>query len=235
MVPPCCSLHFFCRVPVPKMKKRPISLTDSSFAQALRYLSSRDADLDGILENFGPPPRWARDEGFHSLIHIILEQQVSLASARAAYDRLLAVADPLTPERFLQLGDDQLKSAGFSRQKTSYCRNLAMAIVEGKLDLAGLGSKDDETARSALMQVKGIGRWTADIYLLMVLGRGDIWPKGDLALEAAVQGIKGLAMRPKPEEMERISEDWRPWRAVAARMLWHYYLSNKGRDPAPKE
>lgn len=217
------------------MKKRPKSLTDSSFAQALRYLSNRDADLDGILENFGPPPRWARDEGFHSLIHIILEQQVSLASARAAYDRLRIVADPLTPERFLQLGDDQLKSAGFSRQKTSYCRNLAMAIVEGKLDLAGLGSKDDEAVRSALMQVKGIGRWTADIYLLMVLGRGDIWPKGDLALEAAVQGIKKLAMRPKPEEMERISEDWRPWRAVAARMLWHYYLSNKGRDPAPKE
>jgi DNA-3-methyladenine glycosylase II len=217
------------------MKKRPKPLTDSSFAQALRYLSSRDADLEAILENFGPPPMWARDEGFHSLIHIILEQQVSLASARAAYDRLLAVADPLTPERFLQLADDQLKSAGFSRQKTSYCRNLAKAIVEGKLDMAALGSMDDETARSALMQVKGIGRWTADIYLLMVLGRGDIWPKGDLALEAAVQGIKRLAMRPKPEEMERISEDWRPWRAVAARMLWHYYLSKKGRDTAQKE
>jgi DNA-3-methyladenine glycosylase II len=217
------------------MKKRPKSLTDSSFARALSYLSSRDADLDAILENFGPPPRWARDEGFHSLIHIILEQQVSLASARAAYDRLRVVADPLTPERFLQLDDDQLKSAGFSRQKTSYCRNLAEAIVEGKLDLAGLGSMDDETVRSELMRVKGIGRWTADIYLLMVLGRGDIWPKGDLALEAAVQGIKGLAMRPKPEEMERIGEDWRPWRAVAARMLWHYYLSKKGRETLQKK
>jgi DNA-3-methyladenine glycosylase II len=170
---------------------------------------------------------WAREEGFHTLIHIILEQQISLSSARAAYDRLLAVAIPLTSERFLQLGDAELKSIGFSRQKTSYGRNLAHSIAQGNLDIAALGSMDDSTVRSELMKIKGIGRWTADIYLLMVLLRPDVWPGGDLALAVAVQEIKGLERRPTEEALNEISSGWRPWRAVAARLLWHYYLSNR--------
>jgi DNA-3-methyladenine glycosylase II len=196
-------------------------------AQGLRVLAERDADLARILADLGPPPMWAREPGFATLIHIILEQQVSLASARAAYERLLAAADPLTPVRFLALDDATLREIGFSRQKAGYGRGLAQAIVEGRLDLseAALGGMDDEGVRAALTQIKGIGPWTADIYLLMALRRPDIWPRGDLALATAVQRVKGLEARPTEDELEEIGAAWRPWRAVAARLLWHYYLS----------
>jgi DNA-3-methyladenine glycosylase II len=168
---------------------------------------------------------WAREPGFPTLIHIILEQQVSLASARAAYDRLLAAASPLTPDRFLELDDAQLKRIGFSRQKTAYGRELAGAILGGRLDLAGLETLDDADVRSELTGIKGIGPWTADIYLLMALRRPDVWPSGDLALASAAQRVKRLAARPTPDELDTLGADWAPWRAVAARLLWHYYLS----------
>ena len=168
---------------------------------------------------------WEREEGFPTLLLIILEQQVSLASARAAYNRLLAAASPLTPERFLRLEDAELKSIGFSRQKTAYGRHLAQAILRGELDLAGLHALDDDSVKEHLTKVKGIGHWTADIYLLMVLRRPDSWPKGDLALATAIRKAKGLKQKPTFEDVERIGERWRPWRAVAARILWHYYLS----------
>jgi DNA-3-methyladenine glycosylase II len=208
------------------IEKAPKPLNQNSLARAVRYLAERDSDLARIYKHLGIPPMWAREEGFHTLIHIILEQQVSLSSARAAYNRLLAAAAPLTPERFLQFDDIELKSIGFSRQKTNYGRNLASSIVEGELNLAAFSSMDDDAVRSELVRIKGIGNWTADIYLLMVLGRRDIWPKGDLALAVAMQRIKALTHRPTPEELEAMSVDWRPWRAVAARMLWHYYLSD---------
>ncbi len=202
-----------------------ISLTEESLAHGLHVLSSRDPDLAQILEELGPPPMWAREPGFPMLIHTILGQQVSLASAQAAYDRLLAAASPLTPERFLELDDVTLKVIGFSRQKTTYGRCLSQAIVEGRLDLAALGAMDDTTARSALVEIKGIGTWTADIYLLMALCRPDVWPSGDLALAVAAQRIKRLAARPTPDELDVIGDAWRPWRAVAARLLWHDYLN----------
>jgi DNA-3-methyladenine glycosylase II len=207
----------------------PVPLTEESLARGLHVLSSRDPDLAQILEQLGPPPMWAREPGFPTLVHIILEQQVSLASARAAYDRLLAAASPLTPERFLELDDAALKAIGFSRQKTTYGRCLSRAIVEGRLDLAALGAMDDATARSALVQIKGIGPWTADIYLLMALRRPDVWPSGDLALAKAAQRIKRLAVCPTPDELDAIGADWRPWRAVAARLLWHDYLDSRNR------
>ncbi len=203
----------------------PISLTEESLAHGLYFLSSRDPDLAQILEELGPPPMWEREPGFPTLVHIILGQQVSLASAQAAYDRLLVAASPLTPQRFLELDDATLKAIGFSRQKTMYGRCLSRSIVEGRLDLAALGAMDDATARSALVQIKGIGPWTADIYLLMALRRPDVWPSGDLALAKAAQRIKRLAARPTPDELDAISVDWRPWRAVAARLLWHDYLN----------
>ena len=204
-----------------------MSLDETTFARGLRYLTGRDADLRMVVKRLGPPPMWAREPGFHTLIHIILEQQVSLASARAAYERLLAAVSPLTPARFLKLGDAELKAIGFSRQKTSYGRNLALTIIEGRLDINALGSMDDSTVRSELMKVSGIGLWTADIYLLMALLRPDVWPGGDLALAVAAQKIKKLERRPKPEELTAMSADWQPWRAIAARILWHYYLSKK--------
>jgi DNA-3-methyladenine glycosylase II len=201
-------------------------LNERSLARAVRYLAGRDPALAKIVNNLGPPPLWAREQGFHTLIHIILEQQVSLSSARAAYDRLLAVAHPLNPERFLQLGDVELKSIGFSRQKTAYGRNLARSIIQGELNIEALAAMDDALVRAELTRIKGIGNWTADIYLLMVLGRRDIWPRGDLALAVAIESVKGLGHRPTPEEVEALGVDWQPWRAVAARILWHYYLSN---------
>jgi len=207
---------------------RPATLTEKTLSHALKVLSARDPDLARILKNLGPPPIWAREPGFPTLMLFILEQQVSLASARAAYDRLLAAVAPLTPERFLKLDDALLKSTGFSRQKIVYGRNLAEAVVQRRLNLNALEAMDDRTARAELMKLKGIGPWTADVYLLMALRRPDIWPKGDLALVVAAQKVKGLTSRPKPDEFEAIGSPWRPWRAVAARLLWHYYLNRSG-------
>ncbi len=207
------------------MSAIPCALNKNSFAQALQHLSKRDPDLAQILRKVGEPPMWTRKPGFPTLLHIILEQQVSLASARAAFNRLVSATSPLTPSRFLEFDDASLKTIGFSRQKTLYTRLLANAIVQGHLDLNTLRSMDDTSARSALLQIKGIGPWTADIYLLMALRRPDIWPSGDLALAVAVQKVKRLCKRPSVEKLNALSQSWQPWRAVAARMLWHYYLS----------
>ena len=202
-------------------------LDETGYQRALGELAERDRDLGGVLSSLGPPPMWNREPGFPTLIHIILEQQVSLASARACFDKLLATVDPLTPESLLTLDEGMLREAGFSRQKTRYARILAEEVRSGSLDLDGLGEIPDGEAREQLMRLKGIGRWTADIYLLMALGRPDVWPVGDLALVVAAQQIKGLDSRPSPEEFRDIGEPWRPWRSVAARLLWHHYLSGE--------
>jgi DNA-3-methyladenine glycosylase II len=203
----------------------PDPLTDAALPAALADLTARDPRLARIVADFGPPPLWAREPGFPTLLRIILEQQVSLASAKAAFDRLLMVALPLTPERFLELDDATLKAAGFSRQKTRYGRELAAAVLSGSLDLDALDVLDDETVRAELVKVVGIGRWTADIYLLMALCRPDAWPSGDLALAIAARHALDLAATPSTAELAAIGETWRPWRAVAARVLWHFYLS----------
>jgi len=182
-------------------------------------LCRRDPDLRRVVKQFGPPPLWAREPGFSTLIHIILEQQVSLASARAAHNRLIKLARPLTPRRFLRFDDATLKTCGFSRQKTAYGRHLAESIMERSLDLEALASLDDDAVKSELEKIKGIGRWTSDIYLLMVLRRPDIWPRGDLALAAAAHEVKQLERRPTQDELDSLSLAWRPWRAVAARIL----------------
>ena len=208
-------------------------LSRLTLLKGVRELAKRDADLARIALTYGPPPLWEREQGFHTLIHIILEQQVSLASAKAAYNRLEDSIQPLSPKNFLGLTDEELKRIGFSQQKTRYGRELANAILDDRLDLAGLDKLADEEAKAQLMKVKGIGSWTADIYLLMALGRPDIWPKGDLALEVALQRVKGWLRRPTPEEVRKISDEWQPWRAVAARLLWHFYLSEHTVAPDP--
>jgi len=180
-----------------------------------------------ILARHGPPPLWDRPPGFGTLVHIILEQQVSLASARAAYDRLLAAADPVTPGAFLRLTDGELLTIGFSRQKARYARALAAAILDGTLDLDVLDELDDDAVQAALEAIPGIGRWTSTIYLLMVLGRPDVWPVGDIALATAVGEAKGFATRPDPETLLQLGEAWRPWRSVAARLFWHDYLAKR--------
>jgi len=201
------------------------SLTETSLHTAVAELARRDADLARIVDRIGPPPLWARDPGFPTLVLLILEQQVSLASARAAFNRLEAAIGVVTPAGVLALSDDELRAVGFSRQKTSYARDLATAIQSGAFDPDHLADLDDDGVRRALTARKGIGPWTAEIYLLMVLRRPDAWPIGDLALATAVQQVKGLAQRPTPADLTALAEGWRPWRAVAARLLWHHYLS----------
>lgn len=203
----------------------PRPLTERSLRRAARELAGRDPALNRVLGALGPPPLWARAEGFATLLHIILEQQVSLASARAAFQRLLVAASPLTPQRFLDLDDGALRLAGFSRQKAGYGRALAEAVLHGDLDLDRLGALDDEAVRAELLRVKGIGQWTADIYMLMALLRPDVWPRGDRALAVAVQQLQGWALPPSDAELAERAQAWKPWRAVAARLLWHFYLS----------
>lgn len=201
------------------------SLSEASFTLGLQVLADRDRTLASILETLGNPRRWQREPGFATLIQLILEQQVSLAAAKAVFKRLTQAVNPLTPENFLTLKDDELKAIGFSRQKTRYGRALADAITSGKLNLEQIAQLDNTSIRTQLIQIKGIGDWTVDNYLLMALQRQDVFPKGDLALAIAVQKIKGLKTRPKPKELETIALYWRPWRSIAARILWHYYLN----------
>lgn len=205
-----------------------IILNENVFAQGVRLLADGDAHLAEVVQKYGPPPWWVRDPGFPTLVHIILEQQVSLASAKAAFDRLNAAVRPLTPGRFLKLTDAELLRIGFSRQKTLYTRLLAESLARRYFDLRELHNLQDDAARKMLVVFKGIGKWTADIYLLSALRRPDIWPTGDLALATAVQEVKRLRRRPSPEKLEKMSAPWKPWRAVAARLFWHHYLSKRG-------
>jgi DNA-3-methyladenine glycosylase II len=204
-------------------------LTDESLHAAAAELARRDPDLAASHARFGPPPLWPREPGFGTLARIILEQQVSLSSARAAFDRLVARVGEPAPDPFLALDDGELLAIGFSRQKARYVRALAAAIRDGELDLDALHSLNDEAAFEALLARPGIGPWTATIYLLIVLRRPDVWPAGDVALAAAAAEVKGLDGRPGPDGLAAMAEPWRPWRAVAARMLWHHYLSVRGR------
>jgi DNA-3-methyladenine glycosylase II len=209
-----------------------VILNETIFAQSVHLLVDRDIHLAEVLEKYGPPPLWVREPGFPTLVYIILEQQVSLASAKAAFDRLNAAVRPLTPHRFLKLTDAELLRIGFSRQKTLYTRLLAESLSRRYFDLGDLHDLEDDAARKMLTAFKGIGNWTADIYLLSALRRPDIWPSGDLALATAVQEVKRLRKRPSPERLEKMSAPWRPWRAVAARLFWHAYLSKRGRNTA---
>jgi len=206
----------------------PLILNQEIFYQGVEFLSAVDTDLAELFSKMGPPPLWERKAGFATLVHIILEQQVSLASAKAAFIKLQQAVEELTPGTFLELDDEELKSIGFSRQKIEYCRNLALSVNQGKLDLDQISKSDDHEVRSKLTELKGIGPWTAEIYLLMALLRPDAWPNSDLALAISVQDIKKLATRPTPEELNRIAMNWQPWRAVAARMLWFSYLQKRG-------
>jgi DNA-3-methyladenine glycosylase II len=205
---------------------------ENAFTQAVHLLSIRDAHLAEVLEKYGQPPLWVREPGFPALVYIILEQQVSLASAKAAFDRLNAAVRPLTPRGFLKLTDAELLRIGYSRQKTLYTRLLAESLSRRHFDLRYLHELDDDAARKMLTAFKGIGNWTADIYLLSALRRPDIWPVGDLALAVAVQEVKHLGKRPSPEKLEKMSAPWRPYRAVAARLFWHAYLSKRGQNSA---
>jgi DNA-3-methyladenine glycosylase II len=203
---------------------RPID--ETNLPTIARKLAKQDLHLKIILDKYGPPPLWAREPGFATLLQIILEQQVSLASAKACFDKLARRIGAVTPENVLNSTDGHLKADGFSRQKTTYARHLAGALVNKHIDLNVLNTLKDDEIRSALTQIKGIGQWTSDIYLLMALRRPDVMPKGDIALHTAWHKLSGEA-RPMADEFLELAERWRPYRSVAARMLWHFYLSER--------
>jgi len=202
-------------------------LNNERLSKAVKYLSKKDKDLAALYEADGVPPLWARRPGFTTLIKIILEQQVSLASAKAVYRKLERNIKPFTPIRFEELGIAYLKSLGITRQKSSYCINIAAAILHEKMDLKSLNNMNDDDAKEMLKRIKGIGSWTADIYLLMALCRPDIWPSGDIALAKSMRKIKRLKSYPTYEKQVKIAKKWQPYRSVAARMLWQHYINNK--------
>ena len=203
------------------------SLDESSLRRAVRILARRDPALAAIARQYGPPPLWSRPPGFATLVHMILEQQVSLASALAVFERLRASLPVFDAVSLLALDDAAFKKVGITRQKTAYARGLASAIAGNTLDLDSLALLDDTKVHQVLTRIKGIGLWTSNVYLLMALGRPDAFPASDIALLVAAHKIKKLRRRPTPERLERLAENWRPWRAVAARLLWHFYLSEK--------
>ncbi len=204
-----------------------VILNEKSLASACKRLSEVDLNLNRILETYGIPPLWDREANFATLIHIILEQQVSLASALSAFNKLKEKLLEITPQNVLNLTDEELKACYFSRQKTVYAKELSRAILEGRLDLESLQHIENEEVKISLKQIKGIGDWTADIYLLMALLRMDVMPRGDLALHVAYQKLNSLPHCPNSDEFIRLAEKWSPYRAVAARLLWHFYLSEK--------
>lgn len=203
----------------------PAPLDEARLLDAVDALAASDPALGAVVARYGPPPLWAREPGFPTLVHLILEQQVSLASAQAAFDRLRIAADPLTPATLLALDDAQLLAVGFSRQKARYARALAAAVEDGSLDIAGLPQLGDDAVDAELTALPGIGPWTATIYRLMVLLRPDAWPVHDIALAQALAELRGFGARPDAAQMLTLAEAWRPLRAVAARILWHHYLS----------
>lgn len=202
-------------------------LTQKTLALAARELATRDRLLANIHATYGDPPLWQRAAGFRTLVHIILEQQVSLSSAKSMLVRLETAIQPFTPERFLKVGEMGLRQFGVTRQKSSYLLDLSESLTSGRLSLRSLSRLSDDQVLVRLTGIKGIGLWSANIYLLMAMRRADIWPAGDLALAVAIKELKGLATRPSPEQLEVIAEAWRPHRAVAARMLWQYYLDRR--------
>ena len=205
----------------------PLGLVDGIAALAVEPVFAR------ILRTAGPPRFRRRRNGFGTLLHIILEQQVSIDAAAAMHKRLLGLCRPLAPRSFLALDDGTLRSCGFSRQKMGYARNLAAMIDSGKFDFTALGAAEDEAALAALLSVRGIGRWSADVYLLFALGRPDIWPAGDLGLQMAIGDQLGQGVRPDEAETRRLGEAWRPWRSVATCLFWQSYLHARGRT-APR-
>ncbi len=205
-------------------------LTDKTYKEGMADLIGRDRDLAAVVEKWGRPPFWTHVSGLPGLVLAILAQQVSLESAQSAFTKLESAIGAVQAQALLSLDDDRLREIGFSRQKASYVRGIAQAISNGKLDLAQIEGWDDESARSRLMDIRGVGRWTADTYLLFSLRRADVWPTGDLALVKSVQEVKELLEVPGFEEVDNLALMWKPWRAVAARILWHSYLCERGRQ-----
>jgi DNA-3-methyladenine glycosylase II len=208
------------------------SFSPGNFRDICDTLAAGDTDLTAIIRAHGYPPMWNRPNTFETLVHIILEQQVSLASALAALNKLRAkLGSPVTPEGLLLLTDDELKACYFSRQKTAYARHLARALQSGELDLAALETLPDDDVRARLTTLKGVGDWTVDVYLIFVLQRADIFPLGDLAAVNALKRIKKIPKDTSRDQLLTMIGNWQPHRTIATMLLWHYYLSSPRAKP----
>jgi len=214
------------------MKLRRIETLDDVGA-GLRELATIDPRLAPVIARAGEVPLRRTPAGFSSLCSIIVSQQVSRASADAIFGRLAALLDPLTPEAILASGDELFRQAGLSRPKQATLIAIAAEVAERGLDLDALCGLDPLEATERLTAIRGVGPWTAEIYLLFAAGHPDIFPAGDLALQiAAAEGLR-LEARPGAKELYRIAESWAPWRGVAARLFWAFYREMKGREALP--
>jgi DNA-3-methyladenine glycosylase II len=207
--------------------------TEADLDDAIGQLVKADPRLANVLAVAGRPPLRRREGGFVGLASIVVSQQLSTASAGAIWMRLSAAYDPLDPAAMRRARPQRLKRIGLSSAKIRTLKAIASAITHGELDLAELGAHDADDAHKILTSVHGIGPWTADIYLLVCLGHSDAWPAGDLALQEASRLAFALVQRPTARQMGPLADPWRPWRAVAARLLWSYYRTVKGREGAP--
>lgn len=206
----------------------PLRFNRRNFYSICDKLANKDKHLRSVIKQYGYPPVWTRTASFQTLIHIILEQQVSLASARAALNKLKKKLGTITPKKLLALSDEELRACYFSRQKTVYAKCLANAIVSKQINLKLFSGLEDAKIRQQLKTVKGIGDWTVDVYLLFALQRTDVFPLGDLAMASALKEVKQLAKKTKAEELLKLSHPWKPYRSIATMLLWHYYIQKKG-------
>jgi DNA-3-methyladenine glycosylase II len=203
------------------------SFDKNNFHSLCDVLAKKDPDLKNIIKQYGYPPLWSRVASFATLIHIILEQQVSLASAKAAFLKLEGKIGHIIPEKVLQLSDEEMKACYFSKQKMKYARYLAEMILNGELNIDELHKLEDDAIRNELKKVKGIGDWTVDVFLMMVLHRNDCFATGDIALMKSMKEVKGLSPHTLKEEIISIIEMWKPYRTIAAFMLWHAYIKKR--------
>jgi len=204
-------------------------LDEPALARAVRTLARGEPRFAHIVKRHGPPPLWPREPGFETLVLLMLEQQVSLAQARAMYGRIANATGVVTPANVAMLGESGLRALGVTRQKSAYLAALATQLEQKSLDLEALAMLPDVDAAAALDALHGVGPWTAQCYLLFALRRSDVFPTADLALLEAVRQLWKLRQRPSPEALARRARAWRPHRAAAARLLWHHYLSERGR------
>ena len=201
--------------------------------QGLAELLRLDPRLSTIAVDAGPLPLRLREPGFAGLAHIIVSQMVSRASAEAIWRRMLPVSGELTAESYVMLHTDAWREFGLSRAKASTLSGIAEAVAAGHFDLAALSLRPPDEALAELTALKGVGPWTAEVYLMFCCGHADIFPSGDVALQNAVAAAFGLAERPQAGALAAIAENWSPWRSVAARLFWAYYARKLGRGLVP--
>ena len=221
--------------PLPRAGMHPVveRLDEETFAEACLLLAGEDEPLGVVVSDHGIPPFWSRRPGFATLVLFILEQQVSLESGAAMYRRLAELTGEVTPASVIAAGETGLRSIGVTRQKTRYLLDLAELVVDGELDLEEIRTLHADEARRRLLAIRGVGPWTADVYLLSALRHPDVFPVGDRALQVGMAEVLGLSAVPNTEEMLILAHSWRPVRAAAARLIWHAYLSIRGRVEPP--